>query len=95
MTEGGSFVCCNCDALTGNYDIYLLLVKKRTLVIILSNGRAGYKFDETDQDSYALRLSFARHAGPRGPPPRGGDESYRGGRGGRDAEYDRRRPARR
>ncbi|CAM6127904.1 unnamed protein product [Calypogeia fissa] len=54
----------------------------------------GYKFDETDQESYALRLSFARHAGPRGPPPR--DDSYRGGRGGRDDQYgDRRRPARR
>ncbi|KAL2651785.1 hypothetical protein R1flu_019913 [Riccia fluitans] len=26
----------------------------------------GYKFDETDPDSYALRLSFARHPGPRG-----------------------------
>ncbi|KAL3700011.1 hypothetical protein R1sor_018033 [Riccia sorocarpa] len=39
----------------------------------------GYKFDETDPDSYALRLSFARHPGPRGPPPR--EETYRGGGG--------------
>ncbi|BBM99175.1 hypothetical protein MPTK1_1g19350 [Marchantia polymorpha subsp. ruderalis] len=57
----------------------------------------GYKFDETDPDSYALRLSFARHPGPRGPPPR--DEAYRGGggRGTRDSydAGDRRRGARR
>ncbi|KAH8971786.1 hypothetical protein BDL97_02G160600 [Sphagnum fallax] len=37
----------------------------------------GYKFDETDHDSYALRLTFARHPGPRGPAR---DDPYRGGR---------------
>lgn len=41
---------------------------------------AGYKFDETDHESYALRLTFARHPGPRGPAR---DDPYRGG-GGRD-----------
>ncbi|XP_024378594.1 uncharacterized protein [Physcomitrium patens] len=40
----------------------------------------GYKFDETDHESYALRLTFARHPGPRGPAR---DDPYRGG-GGRD-----------
>jgi len=37
----------------------------------------GYKFDEADHESYALRLTFARHPGPRGPVR---DEPFRGGR---------------
>lgn len=37
----------------------------------------GYKFDETDHESYVLRLTFARHPGPRGPSR---DDSFRGGR---------------
>jgi len=38
---------------------------------------SGYKFDEADHESYALRLTFARHPGPRGPVR---DEPFRGGR---------------
>lgn len=41
------------------------------------SNHAGYKFDETDHESYVLRLTFARHPGPRGPAR---DDPYRGGR---------------
>eukprot|EP01018_Ginkgo_biloba_P007408 Gb_18526 [translate_table: standard] len=40
----------------------------------------GYKFDESDRESSALRLQFARFPGPRGSSGSARDELHRGGR---------------
>lgn len=71
--------------------LLLELMRSKTIQCVLLNIRfsptatfhtlifyvIGYKFDETDHESYVLRLTFARHPGPRGPAR---DDSFRGGR---------------